>query len=90
MEILLNEIENQYYLNENMIFEKLNLNRKFETKNEELNEIEMAIKNGMSQDEIEKIDEYYNTMNDISILMMKESFKYGFSLANKLLIESLK
>ena len=71
MEILLNEIENQYYLNENMIFEKLNLNRKFETKNEELNEIEMAIKNGMSQDEIEKIDEYYNTMNDISILMMK-------------------
>ena len=39
MEILLNEIENQYYLNENMIFEKLNLNRKFETKNEELNEI---------------------------------------------------
>ena len=50
----------------------------------------MAIKNGMSQDEIEKIDEYYNTMNDISILMMKESFKYGFSLANKLLIESLK
>lgn len=83
-------IDEQYYLNENKIFEKIEQSKQYQLESKKAEEIEQLLKNCSSQDNQELITDCFNAHNDKSITMMRIAFKYGFSLANKLMIDSLR
>ena len=83
-------IDEQYYLNENKIFEKIGESKQYQLESKKAEEIEELLKNCSSQDNQDLITDCFNAHNDKSIIMMRIAFKYGFSLANKLIVDSLR
>lgn len=83
-------IDEQYYLNENKIFEKIGESKQYRLESKKAEEIEELLKNCSSQDNQDLITDCFNAHNDKSITMMRIAFKYGFSLANKLIFDSLR
>lgn len=83
-------IDEQYYLNENKIFEKIGESKQYQLESKKAEEIEQLLKNCSSQDNQDLIADCFNAHNDKSITMMRIAFKYGFSLANKLIVDSLR
>lgn len=83
-------IDKQYYLNENKIFEKIEQSKQYQLESKKAEEIEELLKNCSSQDNQDLITDCFNAHNDKSITMIRIAFKYGFSLANKLIVDSLK
>lgn len=82
-------IDEQYYLNENKIFEKIGESKQYKLESKKAEEIEQLLKNYSSQDNQDLITDCFNAHNDKTITMMKLAFKYGFALANRLRDESL-
>ena len=86
----MNEIENLYYLNEDEIFKKINKSAEYNLKSDKAEKIEEVLRNCSCEDNQKQLSNCIDAHNDKTIVMMKETFKYAFSLANKLIIESLK
>ena len=85
-----NELEKLYYLNEDEIFNRLNVSNEFLLKSDEAERIEEVLRNCSCEDNQKQLRDCINAHNDKCIVMMKETFIYAFSLANKLMFESLK
>ena len=84
-----NEIEKLYYLNEDEIFDKLNSSDEYILQSNKAEEIEEVLRNCSSKDNQIQLRDCIDAHNDKCIVMMKETFVYAFSLANKLRDESL-
>lgn len=86
----INELEKLYYLNEDEIFKRLDKSAEFNLKSDKAEKIEEVLRNCSCADNQKQLSNCIDAHNDKTIVMMKEIFKYAFSLANKLIIESLK
>ena len=84
------EIENLYYKYEDEIFKKIDKSAEFNLKSDKAEKIEEVLRNCSCEDNQKQLSNCIDAHNDKAIVMMKESFKYAFALANKLTIESLK
>lgn len=84
------ELEKLYYLNENEIFKILKSSDEFVLKSDRAEKIEEVLRNCSCEDNQKQLTDCIDAHNDKTIIMMKETFKYAFSLATKLTIESLK
>lgn len=83
------ELEKLYYLNEEEIFKRLDKSAEFNLKSDKAEKIEEVLRNCSCADNQKQLSNCIDAHNDKTIVMMKETFKYAFALANKLTIESL-
>lgn len=84
------ELEKLYYFNESEIFKILKISDEFILKSDKAEKIEEVLRICSCDDNQKQLTDCIDAHNDKTIVMMKETFKYAFSLANKLMIESIK
>ena len=67
----------------------LKISDEFIFKSDKAEKIEEVLKICSCEDNQKQLTDCIDAHNDKTIVMMKETFKYAFSLANKLMIDSL-
>lgn len=85
-----NEIEKLYYLSEKEILKKIENSKQYQIDTKKAEDIEEALRNCSCEDNKKQLSNCIDAHTDKTITMMKESFIYGFSLANKLMVDSLR
>lgn len=85
----MNEIENLYYLNEEEIFKRIGNSKQYQIDSKKAEEIEQVLRICSCEDNKKQLSDCIDAHTDKTITMMKETFKFAFSLANRLIIESL-
>lgn len=86
----MNEIEKLYYLNEEEIFKRIGNSKQYRIDSKKAEEIEQVLRNCSCEDNQKQLSNCIDSHNEKAVTMMKETFKFAFSLANRLIIESLK
>lgn len=85
-----NSLEELYYAYEEKIFKELDNDKEY-LKNYDYAETDEALVMDLCNDTAKKLlSKCMDEHNDKAVCMMRVAFKYGFSLANKLMVESLK
>ena len=84
-----NSLEELYYKYENEIFEKLEQDEKYLDLSERAEKSEDNIRKRFSKEIKKMLADCMDLNQEKGVSMMRVGFKYGFSLANSLMMESL-
>ncbi|MBQ7410046.1 MAG: hypothetical protein IJW20_01525 [Clostridia bacterium] len=84
-----NSLEELYYNYENKLFEKLERDERYLKLSELAEESEDNVRKRFNKDIKRMLSDCMDLNQEKGINMMRVGFKYGFSLANSLMVESL-
>ena len=84
-----NSLEELYYSYENKLFEKLEQDEEYLELSERAEESEDNVRKRFNKEIKKMLSDCMDLHQEKGICMMRVGFKYGFSLANSLMMESL-
>ena len=87
---MIKNIEELYEKKKKKIVLKIDENDEINNLWSELNKLDELLKNSIEKENYELFDKYLSKEAELIDLERRQAFAYGFRLANKLMIESLK